>query len=166
VTAWQSGYYAWLARPRSARALADEVFTMEIIDVHTTSRRNYGAPRVHAVLRDRGVRIGRKRVARLMRRAGICGAYRRRKGRTTVVERSEAPAPDLLERTFKADGPDRLWLADITYVLTWVGCLYLAVVLDCFTRRVVGWAMREDLRTELLLEAWTWPCGIAVRTKA
>ena len=148
-----SGYYAWRARPASVRALHDELLTEQIAKIHERSRRTYGAPRVHAALRHAGVPAGRKRVARLMRAAGIQGAYLRRKHRTTIADRSTAPAPDLVERAFAAPGPDRLWVADITYVPTWSGFVYLAAVLDVFTRRVVGWSIRDHLRTELVLEA-------------
>lgn len=121
--------------------------------IHTQSRQTYGAPRIHAELRDTGVHCGRKRVARLMRQAGVAGAHRRRRLRTTVRDQQAVPAPDLVARAFHADHPDRLWIADITYVRTWSGWLYVAVVLDAFSRRVVGWAMTEDLRTELVLDA-------------
>lgn len=125
----------------------------QIRGIHERSRRTYGAPRVHAELREAGVHCGRKRVARLMRRAGLKGAHRRRSGRTTVQDRTAAPAPDLVGRDFAVDRPDRLWVADITYVRTWAGWLYLSVVLDAFSRRVVGWAMDDSLRTKLVLDA-------------
>jgi putative transposase len=148
-----SGFYAWLGRPASPRALDDEVLTCQITEIHDRSRRTYGSPRVHAALGRQGVHVGRKRVARLMRTTGICGAHRRRRGRTTTTDPSAAPAPDLVERSFRAPGPDQLWVADITYVPTWAGWAYLAIVLDVFSRRIVGWAMREHLRTELVTEA-------------
>ena len=113
----------------------------------------YGAPRIHADLVDEGHGVGRKRVARLMRAAGLQGVTRRKGFRTTQPDRSAPPAPDLVERQFKADGPDELWVADITYVPTWSGFLFLAVALDVWSRRVVGWAMATHLRTELVLEA-------------
>ena len=148
-----SGYYAWRYRPPSARARTDQALLEQIRAIHTQSRQTYGAPRVHAELRDVGVRCGRKRVARLMRQTGLEGAHRRRTTRTTVQDPSTAPAPDLVARTFVADRPDRLWVADITYVRTWAGWLYLAVVLDAFSRRVVGWSMADHLRTDLVLDA-------------
>jgi len=148
-----SGYYAWRYRPPSARARTDQALLEQIRAIHTQSRQTYGAPRVHAELRDVGVRCGRKRVARLMRQTGLEGAHRRRTTRTTVQDPSTAPAPDLVVRTFVADRPDRLWVADITYVRTWAGWLYLAVVLDAFSRRVVGWSMADHLRTDLVLDA-------------
>jgi putative transposase len=149
-----SGYYAWRSRPASPRSLADAGLTEVIREIHTDSRGTYGAPRVHAELRlDHRILCSQKRVARLMRRAGLAGVHRRRRVRTTRREETAAPAPDLLERDFAATEPDRKWVADITYVPTWAGFLYLAVVIDCFSRRVVGWSMRDHLRTELVLEA-------------
>jgi putative transposase len=149
-----SGYYAWRSRPASPRALADAVLTEVIEDIHRRSRGTYGAPRVWAELRDdHRILCGQKRVARLMVRAGIQGVHRRRRVRTTRREDSAAPAPDLLDRDFTATAPDRKWVADITYVPTWAGFLYLSVVIDCFSRRVVGWAMRDDLTTRGVLDA-------------
>jgi putative transposase len=150
----RSGFYAWRSRPPSARAAADAALTETIRRVHATSRGTYGAPRVHAELADvHGVRCGRKRVARLMRTAGLAGCHRRRAPRTTRRDRAAAPAPDLVQRTFAADAPNTLWTADITYLPTWSGFLYLAVVLDAFSRRVVGWAMADHLRAELVVDA-------------
>jgi putative transposase len=148
-----SGYYAWRKRPLSARACVDVELTAEIQAIHRESRGTYGAPRVHAELAARGIHVGRKRVARLMRRAGVHGVSRRRQFHTTVRDESARPAPDLVDRQFHAAGPDRLWVADITYVPTGAGFLYLAVVLDAWSRRVVGWAMETHLRTELVLAA-------------
>lgn len=148
-----SGYWAWSKRPPSARACADAVLTTTICDIHARSRGTYGVPRVQAELRDTGTRCSRKRVARLMRAAGLEGVHRRRSVRTTVQDRDTAPAPDLVERLFRASCPDVLWVADITYVPTWQGFLYVAVVLDAFSRRVVGWSMAGHLRTELILDA-------------
>ncbi len=124
-----SGYYAWRSRPTSTRALADAVLTEVIKAVHADSRRTYGAPRVHAELRlGHGIRCGQKRVARLMRACGLQGVHRRKGFRTTRRDESPAPAPDLLGRDFRAAEPDRKWVADITYVLTWSGFLYLAAL--------------------------------------
>jgi putative transposase len=148
-----SGYYAWLTRPASIRATADAALTDQIHAIHARSRGTYGVPRVHAELAATGVRLGRKRVARLMRGAHLEGVSRRRRSRTTVRDRDARPAPDLVTRDFSAPGPDRLWVADITYIPTWAGFLYLAVVLDAWSRRIVGWAMATHLRTELVLEA-------------
>jgi putative transposase len=148
-----SGYWAWARRPPSVRACADAQLTETIRDIHRHSRGTYGVPRVHAELRESGTHCSRKRVARLMRDAGLVGVHRRRAARTTVQDRVVAPAPDLVERDFGRDGPDRLWVADITYVPTWQGFLYLAVVLDACSRRVVGWSMAGHLRTELICDA-------------
>ena len=108
---------------------------------------------MHAELADRGVHVGRKRVARLMKEAGLEGVSRRKRAFTTRRDPDARPAPDLVDRDFRADKPDQLWVADITYVPTWVGFLYLAVVLDAWSRRVVGWAMAGHLRTQLVLDA-------------
>jgi len=148
-----SGFYAWQDRPPSARAHADAALQEQIQTIYIRSRRTYGAPRVHAELRALGVRCGRKRVARLMRVASLVGAHRRRPPRTTVRDRDLAPAPDLVRRQFLRREPDRLWMADITYVRTGSGWLYVAVVLDAFSRRVVGWAMSSVLETALVLDA-------------
>jgi putative transposase len=148
-----SGYYAWREREPSVRARADAALLEQIQAIHAQSRHTYGVPRVHAELIDEGVAVGRKRVARLMRGAGLVGASRRKGCWTTRRDQDARPAPDLVERDFTAPGPDQLWVADITYVPTWAGFLYLAVVLDAFSRRIVGWAMANHLRTELVLEA-------------
>jgi len=148
-----SGYYAWRKRRVSARAHADIVLTAEIDAIYRASRGTYGAPRIHAELRARGIPVGRKRVARLMRALGVQGVSRRKAPGTTVRDQAARPAPDLVARDFTAPGPDQLWVADITYIPTWTGFLYLAVVLDAWSRRVVGWAMATHLRTELVLAA-------------
>jgi len=148
-----SGYYAWRRRGFSGRALSDRELTASIRHYHRRSRGTYGAPRIQADLAAEGIQVSRKRVARLMREAGLEGVSRRKKTRTTKRDDSKRPAPDLVERDFTADGPDRLWVADITYIATWAGFLYLAVVVDAWSRRVVGWAMATHLRTELVLEA-------------
>ena len=150
----RAGYYAWASRRPSARAVADAALLGQIRDIHACSHGTYGAPRVHAELRlGRDVQVGRKRVARLMRAAGLQGCHRRRQRGLTRRDPQAAPAPDLVERNFTPPGPDRLWVADITQQRTDEGWLYLAVVLDCFSRRIVGWAMAEHLRTELVLDA-------------
>jgi putative transposase len=148
-----SGYYAWRKRPLSARARADVELTAEIQAIHKDSRGTYGAPRVHAELAATGHHLGRKRVARLMRGAGIVGVSRRRQFTTTVRDAGARPAPDLVGRNFKVDVPNRLWVADITYIPTATVFLYLAVVLDAWSRRIVGWAMATHLRTELVMDA-------------
>ena len=148
-----SGYYAWRQQALSARARADVILSAQIQAIHTRSRGTYGVPRVHAELAADGVHIGRKRVARLMRAVGVQGVSRRKSQRTTRRDPGASPAPDLVGREFAAAGPDRLWVADITYIPTWAGFLYLAVVLDAWSRRVIGWAMATHLRTELVLDA-------------
>jgi putative transposase len=152
----KSGFYGWRDRAPSARARADAALSEKIVRIHRDSRETYGAPRVHFELRILGVRCGRKRVARLMRQAGLfgCGG-RKRKARTTIRSQTERtpPAPDLVMRNFTPEAPDRLWVSDITYVRTWEGWLYLSFVLDTYSRRVVGWSMSNNLRTELVLDA-------------
>ncbi len=150
----KSGFYAWDGRPLSARARADIGLTAQIHAIHRRSRGAYGAPMIHAELADEyAVRVGRKRVARLMRCAGLRGVYAARFVRTTRVDPAAGRAIDLVDRQFVAPGPDRLWVADITYVPTWAGFLYLAIVLDVWSRRIVGWMMDTHLRTELVLDA-------------
>jgi transposase InsO family protein len=149
----RSAYYAWARRGVSARAQADAALATQIAVVHARSRRTYGAPRVHAELRADGVRCARKRVARLMRAAGLAGCHRRHRARTTVADPAHVPAPNLVAREFAAPAPDRLWIGDITYVPTGEGWLYLAVLVDVYSRRVVGWAMADHLRAELALDA-------------
>lgn len=148
-----SGYYAWRDRELSPRKQYDAVLKACITNIHHQSRGTYGAPRIHAELAADGIRIGRKRVARLMREMSLAGVSRRKGTRTTRRDHRLRPAPDLVERRFEADAPDRLWVSDITYVPTWAGFLFLAVVVDAFSRRVVGWSMANHLRTELVLEA-------------
>jgi len=148
-----SGYYAWSRRPRSKRAQSDEELLALIRSIHERSRGTYGAPRIHAELVASGTRVGHNRLARLMRVSGLQGASRRRWALTTVRDSKARPAPDLVERNFRAEDRDRLWVADITYIPTWTGFLYLAVVVDAWSRRVVGWSMASHLRTELVLEA-------------
>lgn len=148
-----SGYYAWLGRPVSARAQTDAALGDQIRAIHDRSRGTYGAPRVHAELAALDVRVGCKRIARLMRAMSLMGACRRKWIGTTERDRDARPAPDLVERKFTAESRDQLWIADITYIPTWTGFLYLAVVVDAWSRRVVGWAMATHLRTELVLDA-------------
>lgn len=149
----RAGYYAWKDRPISARERRDRELTDPIRAISDESKGTYGWPRIHAELRHRGVRVSRKRVARLMRQAGLSGMVRRRKGKTTVSVPGIATAPDLVRRDFAPDAPNRLWVADLTEVATWEGKLYLAVVIDCYSRRCVGWAMAEHMRAELVVEA-------------
>lgn len=147
-----SGYYAWRDRPPSARSVSDVVLTERIRSIHAASDATYGRPRIHAELAAQGTRVGGKRVARLMRWANLRGISRRRAFTvTTVRNMRERSAPDLVNRRFVADGANQLWVADMTYVPTWVGFIYLAVVLDAWSRRVVGWAIGERMDTELVL---------------
>ena len=148
-----SGYYAWLKRPRSAREKSDAALVERMQAIHKRSRGTYGAPRIQAELADDGLLVSRKRVARLMRESGLSGVSRRKRPTTTRRAASARPAPDLVDREFAAEAPDRLWLAGITYVPTLSGFLYLAVVLDVFSRRIVGWAMDSSLATELVVGA-------------
>jgi putative transposase len=148
-----SGYYAWRRRSPSQRAQADAALSVRIQAIHQRSRGTYGSPRIRAELAAAGEPVSRKRVARLMKDGHLAGVSRRRYVTTTVRDSQGRQAPDLVNRNFTADQRDRLWVADITYIPTWAGFLYLAVVLDAWSRRVVGWAMATHLRTELVLEA-------------
>ena len=149
----RSGYYAWRDRRRSKRSVEDSALTGKIREIHERSRRTYGYPRVHAELKSFGIECGRRRVARLMREAGLRGCMRGKRRSTTRRDQSATAAPDLVDRRFLAASPDRLWLADITYVPTREGFLYLAFILDACSRRVVGWAMATHLRVELVVDA-------------
>jgi putative transposase len=149
-----SGYYAWVKREPSARSRADEELSKKIREIHEQSDATYGSPRIHAELKASGKKVGLKRIARLMNQAGLFGVSRRKGIKTTVRREDARPAPDLVERNFVATGPDQLWVGDITYIPTWAGFLYLAVVVDAWSRRVVGWAMATHLRTELVLDAF------------
>ena len=150
----RSGFYAWVDRPLCARRRRDLELTGKIAAIHRRSRDTYGAPSIHAELADdHGIRIGRKRVARLMRQNSIRGATLRKYMVTTQSDPQAAKPIDLVERRFFADAPDQLWVADMTYVPTWSGWLYLAMVLDVYSRKIVGWAMDTSMRTELILDA-------------
>jgi putative transposase len=149
----RSGFHAWERRPPSDRDLADAWLIERIREVHHESRETYGARRVHRVLRHRGIRVGRKRVERLMRLAGLSGLVPKRYRRTTIRVPGVRVADDLVDRDFTASAPNQLWCADIKYVRTWQGWLYLAAVTDCYSRRVVGWSMRPDLEAELVVDA-------------
>ena len=154
-----SGFYAWQGREPSAQALEDMRLRAKIRAIHAHSRGTYGRPRIHAELADEGERVGAKRVARLMKAEAIEGVSRRKYVVTTQRDVDARPAPDLVERRFSAQAPDELWVADITYIPTWAGFLYLAVVLDAFSRRIVGWAMAEHLKTELVVAALNMALG-------
>ncbi len=151
----RAGYYAWLRRGVSTREQADQELTGKITTVYQDSRQTYGSPRVHAALRAAGVHCGRKRVARLMRQAALTGCRARRRTRTTRSDPSHAPAPNLVERRFTVAHPDQLWVGDITFVPTWEGWLYLAVLIDACSRRVIGWAMADHLGGDLTRAALT-----------
>ena len=148
-----SGYYAWRKREVSAREADDARLCASIRRAHSASRGTYGRPRIHADLVDEGWRVGGKRVARLMRAEGVRGVTRRKGAVTTVPGDERRPHPDRVERDFTATAPDQLYVADITYIPTWTGFLYLAIVLDVFSRRIVGWRMATHLRTELVAGA-------------
>jgi transposase InsO family protein len=150
----KSAFYAWHKHQLSARAQVDEQLTNEIKEIYDASRCTYGAPRVHAELRHRGQRVGRKRVARLMRTAGLVGRTPRRFRRTTMTDPSTLrQVQDLVQREFDPTEPNQLWLSEITYIRTWEGWLYLAIVLDAYSRKVVGWALAGHMRTELVTAA-------------
>jgi transposase InsO family protein len=149
----RGGYYAWKRRPEPARAKADAQLSAEIAATHKRSRGTYGSPRVHKDLQARGVRVGKKRVERLMRESGIVAKRKRRFRRTTDSNHPGPIAPNILERKFDVDVPNRAWVTDVTYVWTLAGWLYLAVILDLFSRRVVGWAASANNDRCLALEA-------------
>ena len=154
-----SGYYAWNARAPSARSLRDAELTARVRHYHARSRGAYGAPNIHVDLREEGIFVGKKRVARLMKADGLRGVCRRKWVTTTTRDADAQPSADLVQRQFAAEAPNRLWVADITYIPTWAGFLFLAVVLDAFSRKIVGWAMAEHLRTELVLAALNMALG-------
>lgn len=150
----RSGFYGWQTRPPSERALHDAWLTKRIKEIWKANREVYGAPRIHAELRmAHGIKVSRKRVERLMREAGISGLVARKRGRTTVRVPGVRVADDLVERDFQPAAPNLLWVADITYLRTWEGWLYLAAVQDAFSRRIVGWSMADHMRSELVVDA-------------
>jgi putative transposase len=150
----RSGYYDWARRSPSDRALADAWLTEKIATIHRQRRRVYGARRIHAELRlEHGIRVGRKRVERLMRQAGLSGLLTRKRGRTTIRVPGVRVVDDLVERNFKPPSPNVLWVADITYLSSWEGWVYLAAVQDAYSRRIVGWAMADHMRSELVVDA-------------
>ena len=148
-----SGFYRWLNAQPSERQTKDERLKIEIKAIHSESRGTYGSPRVHAELQARGFEIGLNRVARLMAELSITGQRPRRFRKTTDSHHDRPIAPDLVERDFNPTEPNRLWAADITYIRTWEGWLYLASVMDCYSRRIVGWAIADHLRAELVIDA-------------
>lgn len=149
----RSGYYAWRKRPASARTKADERLAVEVVAAHKRSRSTYGSPRVHAELRARGVRVGRKRVERLMRENRIQARRKRRFRRTTDSNHPNPVAPNVLARRFEPASPNAVWVTDVTYVWTDEGWLYLAIMLDLFARKAVGWATSAVNDTALALAA-------------
>lgn len=155
----RSGFYASQGRGPSLRDEVDAELLKDIKRIHKASKKTYGAPRIHAELAEDGTRVGRKRIERLMKASGIVGVSRRKFVTTTVRDERVRPALDLIDRNFYAAEPNQLWVADITYVPTWVGFLYLAVVLDAFSRRIVGWAMGNDLKTQIVLDAMNMAIG-------
>jgi putative transposase len=149
-----SGFYAWRAQPVSDRDWDDAVLTNIIVDIHRRSRRSYGSPRVHADLRlGAGISCSRKRVERLMRQAGVVGIHRRKRRGCTRRDPDATPAEDLVKRQFNVEGPDRLWVMDITEHPTDDGKLYLGIVVDAWSRRVVGWSIADHIRAELVVDA-------------
>jgi putative transposase len=153
LTVSRSGYYAWASRAPSKRALADEVLTEQIKGFYDASRKTYGAPRIWLDLNDAGAHVGRKRVARLMRANGWQGVHRRSWKHFTKADPNAVPAPDLVGRDFTATAPNQKWVADVTYVPTVMGWLYLAIVLDVFSRRIIGWSMDTHRKTQLVCDA-------------
>lgn len=148
-----SGFYAWDGRAISPRRRADIALLSRIHAIHRKSKGSYGARPIHAELRDdHGIRVGCKRVARLMRETGLKGVTPKAFVRTTQSDGADVRA-DLVNRKFRASAADQLWVADVTYIPTWAGFLYLAMVLDVFSRKIVGWTIESHLRTELVLQA-------------
>jgi putative transposase len=149
----RSGFYAWRKRPKPARERADAQLAATVASVHKRSRKAYGSPRVHAELKARGIRVGRKRVERLMRENGLQGRRKRRFKRTTDSRHGGPIACNLLARDFSAGEPDRVWVTDVTAITTAEGWLYLAVMIDLYSRRVIGWATSSSNDTVLALDA-------------
>ena len=150
----RSGFYAWCSRGICERAASDLVLAAKVAAIHADSDATYGTPRVHAELRAQGIFVSRRRVARLMAEQGLEGVSRRKRRRATTTPSDRPSAPDLVERRFDAaTGPDQVWFADITYVPTWEGWLYVSLVFDAWSRRIVGWSMREGLEAELVVDA-------------
>jgi putative transposase len=149
-----SGFYTWASRAPSDRELSDAWLIKRIKQIHADNRQVYGSRRVTAELRlGEGVVVSRKRVQRLMRQAGLSGLVARKRGRTTIRVPGVRVADDLVERHFRPETPDVLWVADITYLRTWEGWLYLAAVQDAYSRRIVGWSMADHMRAELVVDA-------------
>ena len=161
----RSGFYDWRSRGKSDRQVEDEQLTARMRSIHEESRGTYGSPRIHAHLQREGICVSRKRVERLMREAGLEGRVRRR-FRTTTNSRHDLPiAPNVLDRDFSPESPDQVWAADITYIWTLQGWSYLAVLMDLHSRAIVGWALDDHLRTELVEEALRMALGSRVPSK-
>lgn len=156
LQASKAGYYAWRKREASDRDKRDETITKKIVEIHRKSRKTYGSPRIHRALRKVGISCGRKRVARLMKEIGVKGKQRKRFRRTTDSKHEHPIAENVLNRRFlphEISGPNVVWAGDITYIWTMEGWLYLSVILDLFSRRVIGWSMRHTMEAELALDA-------------
>jgi putative transposase len=150
----RSGFYAWCQRGISDHAASDVALAAQVAAIHRMSDGTYGVPRVHAELRAQQIRVSRRRVARLMREQGLAGVSRRRRRSLTTPAKERPACPDLVKRRFgQASAPDEVWYADITYVPTWEGWLYVALVVDAFSRRIVGWSMRDTLEAEIVVDA-------------
>jgi len=149
----RAGFYAWCSRPAAPRTREDQRLAVEIAAIHVKSRRRYGSPRIHAELRDQGQHTSRKRVARLMRTQGLQARSKRRFRTTTDSRHDLAIAPNVLARRFAANAPDSAWVSDITYIWTLEGWMYLIVLLDLFSRRIVGWSMSDRITRKLALDA-------------
>ncbi len=163
----RSGFYGWQTRAPSQRALHDAWLTGRIKEIWKANREVYGAPRIHAELRmAHGIRVSRERVERLMREAGISGLVPRKQGRTTIRVPGVRVADDLVERDFRPAAPNLLWVADITYLRTWEGWLYLAAVQDAFSRAIVGWSMADHIRSELVSTRCGWGSPAGARSPA
>ena len=156
LQASKAGYYAWRKREASEHDKRDEAIAKKIVEIHRKSRKTYGSPRIHRALRKVGVSCGRKRVARLMREIGVKGKQRKRFRRTTDSKHEHPIAENVLNRRFlphEISAPNVVWTGDITYIWTMEGWLYLSVILDLFSRRVIGWSMRHTMEAELALDA-------------
>lgn len=149
----RSGYYQWLGRDKSIRKKMDDELKEKIRAIYEQSKKRYGSPRIHQALRDQGIRCGKKRVERLMHEMGICARYKRKFKVTTNSKHNYSVAQNLLNRKFQVDASNKVWVADITYIRTWEGWLYLATVMDLFSRKIVGWAMSETMSAELAVSA-------------
>lgn len=149
----RSGYYQWLGRDKSLRKSKDDELKEKIRVIYEQSKKRYGSPRIHQALRNQSIRCSKKRVERLMHEMGICARYKRQFKVTTNSKHNYPVAQNLLNRKFQVDASNKVWVADITYIRTWEGWLYLATVMDLFSRKIVGWAMSETMHSELAISA-------------